>query len=157
MASGLVLTRVTELITSKVGGDNKTSGFLSTLITVATTVAAVAVTASTGGAAAPIATAAAKAGVALAGGMAQTAVNKLLSGADYSETSESMSIHQFKHKYLTSKTRPISLRVEYVQELCNQYRNRRELKGEMTYSYFNTLEFGFYLSQKGLLKASIVS
>src|SRR5687768_1061658 len=95
--SDFILCRVRELVTVKLGGDNSTSGFLSSIITVSTTVAAAAVPGAS--AIGAVASVAAKAGIGLAGGMAQQAANKLFQGLPYEETTQTMSIHEFKGKY----------------------------------------------------------
>ncbi|CAG8611879.1 7372_t:CDS:1 [Ambispora leptoticha] len=159
-SGGRILGRVTELITAKIGGDDQTKGILSTIITVATTVG---ITAATAGAGTPVAaTVAAKAGVGLAGGMAQLAANHLMHTPQYSETKETMSFNEFRHKYVLSGSRPISLELEYNRDLANQYLNKRELKGPMLYSYRNYQYFGNLLTRQPsnpsyLLKASIIT
>ncbi|MCE8163397.1 MAG: hypothetical protein I3273_04930 [Candidatus Moeniiplasma glomeromycotorum] len=64
---------------------------------------------------------------------------------------------QFQHRYRLSGVYPLSLRIEYNQNLLNQYRARRALKGEMTYDYFTLMTFGDFLDSPGMLKASIIS
>lgn len=108
------------------------------------------------------ATAAIKAGVGLAGGLAHLASNHLLSTPQHQEIRETMSFNEFRHKYLFSKTKPISLLIEYNQELANQYLNKRELKGPMLYSYRNFGQLGaLFVKQTAhssfYLKASVVS
>ena len=103
------------------------------------------------------AAAAVKVGAGLAGGMAQMAANELTKEVPYRETTQTMTIHEFKHKYLSSGERPISLRIEFSSELRNQYLNKRELKGQMLYSYANFSALGKALAQKGFFKASVIS
>jgi len=66
-------------------------------------------------------------------------------------------MYQFQHRYRLSGVYPLSLRIEYNQNLLNQYRNRRTLKGKMTYDYFNSMTFGEFLDSPGFLKASVIS
>lgn len=156
--NGRVLAQVNELVTIKIG---ETKGFLSAIITVATTVASAFVPGAIGvtGAAAT----ATRAGIGLAGGLAQMAANKLMETPYYQEFSETMTINEFRKKYMISGERPISLELEYNQELANQYRNKRELKGPMLYTYKNVECFGSLLvtqpsEPKGhFLKASVIS
>ena len=158
-SGGRILGRVNELITAKIGGDDQTKGLLTTIITVATTIGVAAVT---GGAGVPaVATVATKAGIGLAGGIAQLATNHLMHTPQYSETTHTMSFNEFRHKYLLSGTNPISLDLDYNQELANQYLNKRELKGPMLYSYRNLTVGDLLVRQPAhpshFLKASIVS
>ncbi|CAJ0747185.1 1474_t:CDS:2 [Entrophospora sp. SA101] len=157
MGGGRILAKVTELVTVKLGMD--TEGLLNTIITTATTVAATYAGGATaagakGKVAKKLAATSARAVVGAAGGMAQLAHNELMTTPTYSETTHTMTFHEFRHKYLFSKDRPISLWVEYNQELANQYRNKRELKGPMFYNYTNLDFLGRVLSQKDFLKAS---
>ncbi|MEG7979364.1 MAG: hypothetical protein NY202_05810 [Mollicutes bacterium UO1] len=106
---GMILARVKELVTVTFGGNDQSKGFTSLLVTVTTTVASIyapgigtAIGASVG---------AVKAGAAIAGGLAHQATNNLLSTPKYSETSETMNINEFRHKYLTSGEYPISLKL----------------------------------------------
>jgi len=41
-------------------------------------------------------------------------INRLQQSVDYFENKEQVSIHEFKHKYLFSKTRPLSLRLVFI-------------------------------------------
>ena len=158
-ASGRILTRVNELVTAKVGFDTK--GILSALITTATTVASAFVPGA--GVVGAVASAAISAGVNAVGGMAQLAANNLMSSPSYSETSQTMSINEFRHKILFGKAQPISLELEYNQELANQYLNKRELKGPMLYIYKNFENIGDILTKQPtdpngyFLKASVIS
>jgi len=158
-ASGRILTRVHELVTAKVGYDTK--GILSALITTATTVASAFVPAA--GAVGAVASAAISAGVNAVGGMAQLAANNLMSSPSYSENSQTMSFNEFRHKILFGKSQPISLELEYNQELANQYLNKRELKGPMLYTYKNLENVGDILTKQPtdpnghFLKVSVVS
>jgi len=157
--SGRILGRVTELVTAKVGVDAQ--GFLNVLITTATTIASVAVPGA--GAVGAVASTAMKAGINVAGGIAQVAANELMKTPNYSEVTENMTISEFRHKFQFGKTRPISLELEYNQELANQYLNKRELKGPMLYTYKNLGNFGDLLVQQPtdkeghFLKASVIS
>jgi hypothetical protein len=65
--------------------------------------------------------------------------------------------YQFWHRYIMGGKYPISLRIEFSQILLNQYRAKRSLKGKMTYDYYNSLSFGNILNSPGFLKSSIIS
>jgi hypothetical protein len=112
--SGIILCQITELITAKVGGDNQTSSFLSTLITIGTTVAAAYMPGAGKGASVAVRALVAgkKASVVGLGKTTGETINRLQQSVDYFENKEQVSIHEFKHKYLFSKTRPLSLRLE---------------------------------------------
>ncbi|MCE8163506.1 MAG: hypothetical protein I3273_06930 [Candidatus Moeniiplasma glomeromycotorum] len=157
--SDIILGRVTELVSAKVGVDAQ--GFLSILVTTATTIAVGAATGGAGaGAAAAMAT---KAGAAIAGGLAQQAANELMNSPSYHESTQSMTISEFRHKFQHSKSRPISLELNYNQELANQYENKRELKGPMLYTYKNLGNIGKLFVQQStdpnghFIKCSVVS
>lgn len=157
--SGIILCQITELITAKVGGDNQTGSFLSTLITVGTTVAAAYIPgAGTGASAAAKALVAGqKASIVGLGKITGATINKLQQSVYYFETKEQVSIHEFKHKYLFSKTRPLSLRLEWNQESFNQYRNKKELLGINRADFFNVESMGELLNNEGFLQATIIS
>jgi len=173
-ASDLILAQITEFVTSKVGGDKQTDSFLSGLITVATGVAAayfapaaipalgkgatvVAKAAhATAKASRSIKAAAISASIGAAGSMAGTALNHSLSYSS-TETKESMSIHEFKHKYLSSKARPLNMRLEWNQQSFNQYANNRELFGVYRNDTFNEKNLGSLLNTEGFCKLIINS
>lgn len=64
---------------------------------------------------------------------------------------------QFWHRYILSGKYPLSLRIEFNQNLLNQYKKKRALKGIMTYDYYNSLNFGEFLNTPGFFKSSIIS
>jgi hypothetical protein len=64
---------------------------------------------------------------------------------------------QFEAKYLISGRKPLTMRVEFAQTHLNQYRSRRELKGMPLYTYFNSGNFGTILNQIGYLQMSVIS
>ena len=81
-ASGKVLGQIKELVTCVPGGDNSSLDFMKSIITVTTTIAAVATIPLTAGASTPLALTAkgaVSAGIGLAGGMSHFAANKLMS------------------------------------------------------------------------------
>ena len=95
--------------------------------------------------------------IGITGGLFQSAFNKLTEEVPYSSSAETMTIHEFRTKYLTSGIYLITLKIEFSRELANQYLNRRELKGQMLYTYKNFPLFGAALAQEGFLKASVIS
>jgi len=116
--SGIILARINEFITSKIGGDNQTDSFLSGLISVATVVAAAyfvpSVTAKQLAAmstAAKVGRVAGKAAIGAAGSMAGTALNHSLSYST-TENNKTYSVHEFKHKYQHSGRYPLGLKLE---------------------------------------------
>src|SRR5207245_5838841 len=95
--------------------------------------------------------------------LVQTAANELMSSPTYHESTQSMTISEFRHRFQHSKSRPISLDLSYNQELANQYENKRELKGPMLYTYKNFDSIGNILCQQSTdptghyIKASVIS
>ncbi|CAI2162574.1 17836_t:CDS:10 [Funneliformis geosporum] len=57
-------------------------------------------------------------------------------------TKAEYTFYQFWHRYILSGKYPLSLRIEFNQNLLNQYKKKRKLKGKMTYDYYNSLNFG---------------
>ncbi|CAG8679620.1 46126_t:CDS:10 [Gigaspora margarita] len=52
---------------------------------------------------------------------------------------------------------PLTMKIDFNDNILSQYRNRREIKGKMRYDYFNTPTFGSLLNNEGFFKASIIS
>jgi len=64
---------------------------------------------------------------------------------------------QFETRYLISGRKPLTLRVEFSQPHLNQFRSRWELKGRPLYTYFNSDNFGTTLNQAGYLQMTVIS
>ena len=79
----------------------------------------------------------------------------LLFGNDHNKSE--YTFLQFENRWQNSQYHPIGLRLQFNQDLFNQYKNRKQLKGFPAYDYFNALEFGSILNSPGYLQASIIS
>jgi len=64
---------------------------------------------------------------------------------------------QFQHRYFLGGKFPLTMKIDFNDNVLSQYRNRREIKGKMRYDYFNTPTFGSLLNNEGFFKASIIS
>ncbi|RIA80579.1 hypothetical protein C1645_838435 [Glomus cerebriforme] len=155
--SGKILARVIELISVKVEGNKTAKMLYSTIVQVQTSIMSIGGTVAGAAVGGPVGAAAGGAAAKIGTGILQTAANQLMESPRYEETTHMMSFNEFRHKYLFSKDRPISLRLEYHQGLANQFLNRRELKGNMNYDYTQLQFFGYALAQKDFLKASVIS
>jgi hypothetical protein len=112
LGSGRVLAKVHELVTIKVGRDK--GGLLGVFVTTATSIASawaggVAAAGAKGAVAKTVAATSAKALTGAVGGMAQLAHNELMNTPAYSESTQFMTFHEFRHKYLFGKDYPITL------------------------------------------------
>jgi len=64
---------------------------------------------------------------------------------------------QFQHRYFLGGRYPLSLKLDFNDNVLSQYVNRTELKGKMRYDYYNTNSFGSLLNNEGFFKSSIIS
>jgi len=87
--------------------------------------------------------------------LGSNALNPTLYSVDH--TKSEYTSQQFEARYLTSGRQPLTARVEFSQIHLNQYRSRRELKGRPLYSYFNSDNFGTILDQSGYLQMTVIS
>jgi hypothetical protein len=160
--SGIILAQITESISSKLGGDSQTGAWLTTLITVGTTLATAFMTSGTSVGAGMVLTAkgaaVGRATASLVGAGLNKGINNLLNSPSYNETKKTMTIHEFKHKYCLSHIRPLSIVLEYNQEALNRYQKNRTLYGVSRADAFNVECLGeSLLNNDGFLKATIES
>jgi hypothetical protein len=165
-AGGLLLAEITELVTSQVA-PTPGSGWLSTLVSVGTTIASAYFTGgmmplgkkatSEARRTRAVTKAGIESGIKGTEEIGRNVVNNLMSSVAYGETKESYSAHEFKHRFMLGGVRPLSMRLEWNQQTFNQYQKNKGLFGVYRNDTFNVGDLGKLLNNEGFCKLIINS